>query len=37
MINVFVTSVIDAPIEKVWETVRGFNDLPKWHPGIKKS
>ncbi len=37
MVTVFETSVIDAPIEKVWEVVRGFNDLPKWHPAIAKS
>ena len=34
MITVFETSVIDAPIDKVWKIVRGFNDLPKWHPAI---
>lgn len=37
MVNVFVTSVIDAPIEEVWQIVRGFNDLPKWHPDIETS
>jgi uncharacterized protein YndB with AHSA1/START domain len=26
------TAVIDAPIEKVWETVRPFDGLPAWHP-----
>lgn len=37
MITVFETSVIDAPIEEVWKIVRGFNDLPKWHPAIADS
>ncbi len=37
MVTVFETSVIDAPVEEVWETIKGFNDLPKWHPGIAKS
>lgn len=37
MATVFETSVIDAPIEKVWDVVRGFNDLPKWHPDIADS
>ncbi|MBT5073860.1 MAG: SRPBCC family protein [Kordiimonadaceae bacterium] len=37
MINVFATSVIDAPLDKVWQVVRGFNDLPKWHPAIDRS
>jgi hypothetical protein len=26
------TAVIDAPIEKVWETIRPFDGLPAWHP-----
>jgi Polyketide cyclase / dehydrase and lipid transport len=26
------TAVIEAPIEKVWETVRPFDGLPAWHP-----
>ncbi len=37
MVTVFKSSIIDAPIEKVWEIIRGFNDLPKWHPGIANS
>lgn len=37
MVTVFETSVIDAPIDKVWEVVRGFNDLPNWHPAIADS
>lgn len=37
MVTVFESSVIDAPIDEVWEVVRGFNDLPKWHPGISSS
>jgi hypothetical protein len=37
MINVFVTSVIDAPIDDVWKVVRGYNQLPDWHPAIDRS
>lgn len=37
MINVFATSVIDAPIDKVWAVIRGFNDLPKWNPAVERS
>lgn len=37
MVNVFTSSVIDAPIEEVWKTVRGFNQLPNWHPDIARS
>ena len=32
MPKVTVSSVIDAPIEKVWERIRDFNGLPSWHP-----
>lgn len=35
--NVYVSSVIDAPIEVVWAAVRDFNALPKWHPNIRTS
>jgi len=35
--RVFVSSVIDAPAAKVWERVRDFNALPRWHPRIRDS
>ncbi|WPE23913.1 SRPBCC family protein [Shinella zoogloeoides] len=35
MARVFVSSVIDAPAAKVWERVRDFNGLPRWHPRIR--
>lgn len=37
MARVFVSSVINAPTERVWERVRDFNALPKWHPRIRDS
>ena len=37
MVKVFVSSVIDAPADKVWNTVRDFNDMPSWHPAIARS
>jgi hypothetical protein len=37
MARVFVSSVIDAPAAKVWERIRDFNGLPKWHPRIRDS
>ncbi len=37
MARVFVSTVIAAPTAKVWERVRDFNGLPKWHPGIRES
>lgn len=32
MPRVYVSSIIDAPLETVWEVLRDFNALPKWHP-----
>lgn len=37
MPTVHVSSVIDAPIEKVWERIRDFNGLPGWHPRMVES
>jgi uncharacterized protein YndB with AHSA1/START domain len=37
MPRVFVSSVIDAPVARVWERVRDFNGLPRWHPRIRDS
>ena len=37
MTKIFVSSIIKAPIIKVWDIVRDFNDMPNWHPLIKKS
>jgi uncharacterized membrane protein len=35
--TVYISDVIDAPIEKVWGIMRDFNDMPSYHPGIHKS
>jgi uncharacterized protein YndB with AHSA1/START domain len=37
MPRVYVSSVIDAPAVRVWERVRDFNGLPRWHPAIRDS
>ncbi|MEM7508298.1 MAG: SRPBCC family protein [Pseudomonadota bacterium] len=37
MARVYVSSVINAPAQQVWERVRDFNGLPKWHPRIRDS
>jgi hypothetical protein len=37
MPRVFTSSVIDAPAARVWERVRDFNALPRWHPRIRES
>jgi len=35
--TVYVSHVIDAPIETVWGIMRDYNDMPSYHPGIKRS
>ena len=37
MPTIKVSSVIDAPIEKVWARIRDFNGLPSWHPRMVES
>lgn len=37
MPNVTVSSIIEAPIEKVWARIRDFNGLPGWHPRMVES
>lgn len=34
LVNVKESSVIDAPIEQVWEKIRDFNSLPDWYPSV---
>jgi hypothetical protein len=37
MARAHASTVIDAPIEKVWAHIRDFNSLDDWHPGIRAS
>jgi Polyketide cyclase / dehydrase and lipid transport len=37
MATVYVSSVINAPIQTVWGRIRDFNALPEWHPAIADS
>jgi NADPH2:quinone reductase len=37
MPKVLVSTVINAPIERVWHTASDFNGLPAWMPGMKDS
>ena len=37
MVRIYVSDVIEAPIEKVWSLIRDFNGMPKWHPFIRDS
>lgn len=37
MVRIYVSDVIDAPIEKVWGIIRDFNGMPAYHPFIRDS
>ena len=37
MIQVYASTVIDAPAPKVWAVIRDFKALPQWHPAIAES
>lgn len=37
MARVFTSSVINAKASDVWDRIRDFNGLPKWHPRIRDS
>jgi hypothetical protein len=37
MIQVYISSVIDASADNVWQRIRDFNGLPLWHPLIADS
>lgn len=37
MTTVTISSIIDAPVEKVWARIHDFNGLPSWHPRMVES
>ncbi|RVU38111.1 SRPBCC family protein [Hwanghaeella grinnelliae] len=37
MVEVYTSSVIEAPADRLWAAVRDFNALPNWHPAIAES
>lgn len=37
MAKSYASAVIEAPAERVWEVVRDFDGLPRWHPAIASS
>jgi Polyketide cyclase / dehydrase and lipid transport len=37
LIQIYVSSVIDATPDNVWARIRDFNALPQWHPVIADS
>lgn len=37
MPQVYTSTVIGAPTDRVWAAIRDFNALPDWHPAIAES
>lgn len=37
MVKVVKSTVLDAPIEAVWEVLRDFNGHDQWHPAVAES
>ena len=37
MARVFTSSVLEAPIDRVWACIRDFNGLPSWNPNVVES
>ena len=37
MAEALATTIIAAPVETVWATLRDFNGLPVWNPGVRDS
>ena len=37
MARIFTSSVIDAPVDRVWARIRDFNGLPAWNPNVRSS
>ncbi len=37
MVKVYTSSVIAAPVDRVWATMRDFNGLPNWLPIVTES
>jgi len=37
MVRVLKSTIVDAPIEAVWEVLRDFNGHDSWHPAVRDS
>lgn len=37
MARAYASTILDATLPTVWATIRDFNGLPSWHPGIARS
>lgn len=37
MVKVLKSTIVDAPVEAVWEILRDFNGHDSWHPAVRDS
>ncbi|MEM7668425.1 MAG: SRPBCC family protein, partial [Pseudomonadota bacterium] len=37
MVKVIRSTVLDAPVEAVWNVLRDFNGHDRWHPAVSQS
>ena len=37
MIKAYSSTIIDIPVDAVWDQVSNFNGLPNWHPAATDS
>lgn len=37
MVKVYRSTILEAPVEAVWEIVRDFNGHDRWHPAVASS
>jgi len=37
MVKVLKSTILDAPIDAVWEVLRDFNGHDRWHPAVRDS
>lgn len=37
MTEIYISSVVNAPADRVWAAIRDFNGLSDWHPAIAES
>jgi hypothetical protein len=37
MARAYASTVIAAPVDRIWAIIRDFNGLPGWHPAITRS
>ena len=37
MVKVVKSTILDAPVDRVWDVLRDFNGHDRWHPAVTES